>query len=184
MEVFVCMEPKKYEVDLEPFTVCLEVEVFDLPNNETKVYSRLCEGDSFKHLTEKTEIGKWKKIKKEAWQTHLVEFNKIIKIEAQRKYVANKYDDGNRAILIDKLIDPKKGNSEKNIELDYAEEFHPTEEQLVKISVFDETTHKDSYEKEKKIISPTLNKILILMKDNWKKMECVVDGEELVPGDV
>jgi hypothetical protein len=36
MEVVVCMEMKKYEVDLEPFTVCLEVEVFDLPNNETR----------------------------------------------------------------------------------------------------------------------------------------------------
>jgi len=178
------IEKKRYLVeDFEPFKIFLEVEVFDLPNNETKVVSRRCEGDSFEKITEKLEIGSWKKIDKNLWRTYIINFSNTIKIEAHRKYVAKKYDDGKIAILGDGYIKSKNSNSEKNVELDYESNFHPTEEQLFQITLFDETSHKDKYEEKKKKISPTMNKILILMKDNWRDMECTIDGEKVLIGE-
>ncbi len=115
------------------------------------------------------------------------EEKKTIRIQAKRFYVANEYYDDERAVQPkktdtkydiaratrmagdDKLVEKlksRKGSWPKDVRIEHRIAFWPTEENLAQIYVYPEK-EKAKYDKKKQEeVIATLNKILILQKDD------------------
>jgi len=96
-----------------------------------------------------------------------------IRIQANRKYVAESYDDGERAWNMMTAADNKTGKWPEGVKIGQFSKSWPTEEILAQI-LFYLQGQESMYDKEKKKETvPILNKILIVQKGS--KIEYVVD---------
>lgn len=190
-----------------PIKIFLEVEVFDLVKNKEWVWGFVGRGesanaDSFEDFEDGFSIDDWKRKeeleKKEKLKGKIFGVDhknwwlkKTIKIQAERKNVANMYDDGDRAwqpVIYHLIALPprklgekkfvrelkdEKGEWPKKVLLDTWDLRWPTEECLARIYVYSESEEAEYNKKKTENVIPLLNKILILKKEG--KIECVVD---------
>lgn len=97
-----------------------------------------------------------------------------IRIQASRKYVADHYDDGERAWNKDQAVEDKQGDWPEAVQISQSSEPWPTEEILTQIVFYTQSLESTYNEEKTKEVMPLLNKILILQQKDGK-IEYVID---------
>ena len=96
-----------------------------------------------------------------------------IKIQANRKYIAESYDDGKRSFNRETPAPNKTGKWPDGVKIGQFTQSSPTEEILTQIRYYKQDRAKNFEEEKKREISPTFNTIMVLHKGS--EIDCVVD---------